>query len=151
MTPLHRIRLSAAHAGVMRESAIGGYPEEVCGILVGRETDGNGDVVRVVPTVNASERDRAHRYVIPPADLVHEQRTSREQGMRILGFYHSHPDHPAVPSSHDLELAWREYVYLIVPVAGERAGAPRAWRLTEDRSGFTEIALETQRGATQWV
>jgi proteasome lid subunit RPN8/RPN11 len=151
MTAIHSILLSGAHANAMREAAVGGYPEEVCGILVGRQHGGTGTVVRVVPTRNASGSDRPRRYEIPPADLVHEQRTSRDQGMRILGFYHSHPDHPAIPSSHDLELAWREYVYVIVPVEGRRAGQPRAWRLADDRSGFTEVALNVERGATQWA
>jgi proteasome lid subunit RPN8/RPN11 len=151
MTSIHTILLSGAHANVMREAAIGDYPEECCGILVGRESGGAGTVVRVVPTRNARVSDRPRRYEIPPADLVREQRASREQGMRILGFYHSHPDHPAVPSSHDLELAWREYVYVIVPVDGGLAGEPREWRLAADRSGFTEVALSVERGATQWA
>jgi proteasome lid subunit RPN8/RPN11 len=151
MTGIHRIRLTEAHASVMTESAIGGYPAEVCGILVGRETDGTGTVVRVVPTRNAATADSDRRYEIPPADLVHEQRASRDAGMRILGFYHSHPDHPAVPSAHDLDLAWPEYVYVIVPVAGGRADSPRGWQLTGNRSGFTEVALHVAREVTRWA
>jgi proteasome lid subunit RPN8/RPN11 len=151
MTSIHRIVLSEVHANVLLEAAVGGYPAEVCGILVGNEEAGAGSVTRVVPTRNASDEDRARRYEIPPADLVHEQRAAREQGLRLLGFYHSHPDHPAVPSDHDLERAWSGYVYVIVPVHDSRAGAPRAWHLVGDRSRFTEVALHVERGATRWA
>jgi proteasome lid subunit RPN8/RPN11 len=151
MTSIHGIVLSDVHANVMRDAAVAGYPEEICGILVGSEEAGTGKVSRVVPTRNASDEGRARRYEIPPADLVHEQRTASEQGLRLLGFYHSHPDHPAVPSDHDLERAWSGYVYVIVPVQDARAGAPRAWHLAGDPSRFTEVALQVERGATRWV
>lgn len=145
------IRLTRAQLEVMHDAASTGYPEEVCGILVGREQDGVGFVVRVVPTRNASGSDRAHRYEIPPADLVHEQRAARASNLRILGFYHSHPDHPAEPSPHDLELAWPDYVYVIVPVAGRRTGQARVWRLAHGRRTFDEVALTVVDEAIRWA
>jgi proteasome lid subunit RPN8/RPN11 len=145
------IHLSEAHLNVMREAAAGGYPEEVCGILVGREADGDRVVTRVVPTRNASAGDRERRYEIPPADLLHEQRTARESGLRIIGFYHTHPDYSDVPSGQDLDLAWPDYVYLILPVTGGRAGRPRAWRLADDRSSFTEVQIDVPHEVVRWA
>jgi proteasome lid subunit RPN8/RPN11 len=145
------LRLTEAQLNVMREAAIGGYPEEVCGILVGREENGAGVITRVVPTANASEADRRRRYEIPPADLVREQRLAREAGLRILGFYHSHPDHQPAPSPHDLELAWPAYVYVIVTVRKQTTERPKGWRLNPDRSAFDEVDLTVPDGAIRWA
>lgn len=145
------LRLTQTQIDVMREAAVGGYPEEVCGILVGREDRDDGIVTHVIPTANAAESDRGRRYEIPPADLVREQRRSREAGLRILGFYHSHPDHEPTPSTHDLELAWPAYAYVIVPVKSHTTGPPRAWRLCADRTRFDEIELIVPDGAVRWA
>ncbi|HUE97299.1 MAG TPA: Mov34/MPN/PAD-1 family protein, partial [Longimicrobiaceae bacterium] len=61
-----------------------------------------------------------------------------EDGLEVVGFYHSHPDHPARPSSFDRDHAWPWYSYGIVPATSSGAGAPRAWRLRDDRSRFDE-------------
>jgi len=145
------LRLSEPQYNVMREAATGGYPDEVCGIIVGRFDAGHGTVARVVPTRNVTAADRRRHFEIPPADLVHEQRSARDAGLRILGFYHSHPEHPAEPSAHDLELAWQEYIYVIVPVAGRRAGDARAWRLHPDRRTFHEVPIEISAPVTRWA
>jgi proteasome lid subunit RPN8/RPN11 len=62
-------------------------------------------------------------------------------GLDVLGFYHSHPDHPAIPSAFDRDHAWPWYTYVIVPVEGGEAGAPRAWQLKQDRHHFDEVRL----------
>ncbi len=142
------LRLTDLQLDVMRAAAAEAHPEEACGILVGRPVDsGAGVVARVVPTRNASTGDRTNRYEIPPADLVREQRESRREGTRILGFYHSHPDGTAAPSSHDRGLAWPEYIYVIVPVRDGVASEPRAWQLADDRSAFAEVGIELFSGS----
>lgn len=121
------------------------YPEECCGFLIGRfddGTDGNGaSVVRVEPADNQREEERARRYTIAPEEVLHTMRAARAEGLDVVGYYHSHPDHPAEPSELDREHAWPGVSYLIVPVAAGRAGTARSWRLTDDRDGFTEEAV----------
>jgi len=114
------------------------YPHEGCGLLVGRDdADGVRHVEEARPLPNAREPEaRHHRFLIAPADLVREERRARAGGRDVVGFYHSHPDHPAVPSRHDLEQAWPVYSYVVVSVRGGRADQALAWRLSADGSRF---------------
>jgi proteasome lid subunit RPN8/RPN11 len=114
------------------------FPHEACGLLVGRD-DPDGarhvEVARALPNTREAEA-RHHRFLIAPADLVREERRVRAEGREIVGFYHSHPDHPAVPSRHDLEQAWPLYSYLVVAVRAGRAEQALSWRLSDDRARF---------------
>ena len=91
---------------------------------------------------NVREDSRNHRYLIAPEQFLSAEREARAFGLDVIGFFHSHPDHPSRPSAFDLEHAWPFYSYLIVSV--ERGGVKDAhsWRLTEDRSRF-EPAIRT--------
>ena len=113
------------------------YPHECCGVLLGRFEDDDTRVVTSTARAGNTRVDSAHnRYNIDPKELVRIQREGRERGEDIIGFYHSHPDHPARPSEYDREHAWPWYSYVIVSVA---AGEPRdisSWQLTDDRSAF---------------
>jgi proteasome lid subunit RPN8/RPN11 len=102
------------------------YPEECCGILLG--DPGERRVVMAVAGRNTAE-ERRHRYVIEPLDILRADNAGREKGLEIIGFYHSHPDHPAAPSRTDLELAWPDYVYVIAAVTAAGGGELRAWEL----------------------
>ncbi len=126
------------------------YPEECCGILLGTvaETahgEGTRKVVDFRPLDNEEETGRERRYLIGPQAFLEAENEARRRNLEILGIYHSHPDHPAVPSETDREQAWPWYSYLIVSV---REGAPRelrSWRLLPDRSRFEEERLEDRR------
>jgi proteasome lid subunit RPN8/RPN11 len=131
------------------------YPSECCGALVGRAGRGEArarrDVLGAVPLDNAWAPDggsRRQRYLIASSDLRSVERESEEEGLEVLGFYHSHPDAPPLPSRFDREHAWPWYVYLIVSVGRDAVGPMKAWRLAEDRSRFEEhsvvIAPESQ-------
>ena len=102
------------------------YPHECCGILLGSTSEG-ALVVRHALPVGNTRLDSAHnRYNIEPADLIRAQREGRARGLDIVGFYHSHPDHPAFPSPTDLaEAHWYGCAYVITSVDG-RADKPRA-------------------------
>ncbi len=116
------------------------YPREGCGVLVGQAADGERRVTRQVPVENRWD-DRRDRYLVDPGTLRRLLEEEERGGPRILGFYHSHPDARAEPSSTDREYAWPWYHYLIVPVARGRPGAGRVWELDPERGEFVERAF----------
>ena len=125
----------AARIQRMLESA---YPNEGCGVLLGRIEDSRREVIRAVPSKNRWD-ERSDRYLVDP-ELVHRlMRTEEEDGLSIVGFYHSHSDADPLPSTTDRDLAWPWYHYVIWPVRRGVAGHPRGWRLAE--TGFFEIDL----------
>ena len=113
------------------------YPEECCGFLIGRlHADGN-EAVYARRAVNRNENRREDRYIIAPEEYLEADLAARRENLDIVGIYHSHPDHPAVPSRTDLELAtFPGYAYVIVSVENGKATTLAAWALAEDRSRF---------------
>ncbi|MCU0525487.1 MAG: M67 family metallopeptidase [Elainella sp. Prado103] len=93
----------------------------------------------------SAKRDR---YWIDPQDLLQAQKQGRDRGLQIIGFYHSHPDHPALPSETDRRLAWAEYAYLIGSVQQGRAVDWQSWRLNqaEQFEAETVVVLAAERG-----
>lgn len=137
------IALSAAQIDHIRRVGEAVYPDEGCGLLVGHDDGGGVVVTRIVdsPNINA---DRAHdRFEIDPKIRLDVERALRGGPERVVGHFHSHPDHPAEPSDTDLSMAYEpDLVWVIVSVAAGRAEAVRAFRLDERRSAFAEIAIE---------
>lgn len=123
------------------------YPEECCGFLIGRRRPEGAEVTRAVSAVNERPEEqpgeRRHRYLIGPETVLLADRAARAEGLEIVGYYHSHPDRPAVPSAFDREHAWAGASYLIVPVAGGEAGPVRSWRLTGAEGSFVEETVVT--------
>ena len=119
--------------------ALRAWPREACGLLIGTQHTGGTRVARVTLARNL-ERDRRDRYEIDPADHLAAQTGARRDGLEVVGAWHSHPNHPAVPSETDRRAAWEGWTYLIVPCAESGSGTPRAWRL-EDGS-FREQRLD---------
>ena len=112
------------------------YPNECCGILLGKEQDGRKVISDTLPLKNSRDDSPRNRFLILPEDLLNSEREAKKRGVDILGFYHSHPDHPARPSEYDRVHAWPWYTYLILAVD---KGVPRdttGWSLTEDRLKF---------------
>jgi len=122
------------------------YPEECCGALVGR----NGFVEALEPIDNASTGERRRRFFIGPDDYRRSEAAAEAAGLDLLGFYHSHPDHPAEPSAFDRDHAWPNFSYVIASIGHGQAGAIRSWRLRSDRSGFTEETIAQLSGAPSW-
>lgn len=110
------------------------YPHECCGALLGT----GHDVVATFPLPNVTTEGPRRRFRIDDRDYLASERQAAARGLSLLGFYHSHPDHPAVPSQYDLDHAWPTFVYPIVSVVAGAPVALRAWRLTDDRSGYDE-------------
>jgi proteasome lid subunit RPN8/RPN11 len=113
------------------------YPHECCGALVGVE----GRVMDVVALPNTTEEGPRRRFLVRSSDYRLAERRASEAGVELLGFYHSHPDHPARPSQYDLDHAWPTFAYAIVAVAAGRAGDMTVWWLKEDRTSFEEGEL----------
>jgi proteasome lid subunit RPN8/RPN11 len=113
------------------------YPHECCGALVGR----GGSVKATVPLPNTTEEGPRRRFLVRPSDYRLAEDRANELGGELMGFYHSHPDHPARPSQFDLDHAWPTFAYVIVAVASGRSGDMTVWWLRDDRSSFEEGEL----------
>lgn len=124
------MRLKAAEYGAVREHGEETYPEECCGVLLGRSLEGVNKVDEVVRAGNTRTDSAHNRYHIAPQELVKIQRQGRERGLDIVGFYHSHPDHPARWSETDLsEAHWMGCSYVITSVTKGRAEQTNSFRL----------------------
>jgi len=114
------------------------YPDECCGILLG-DIDNNGNkVVKRAEAINNAREDgeKYHRFLITPEDMLHAEQTARAARLEVIGFYHSHPDHPASPSKYDQDHALPFYSYAIVSVEKGKAQELTSWELSADRSVF---------------
>jgi proteasome lid subunit RPN8/RPN11 len=109
------VNITPAVDAAIRRHGIETYPHECCGALVGRDDRVTG----VVPLPNTTEEGPRRRFLVRPSDYREAERRASELGGELLGFYHSHPDHPARPSQYDLDHAWPTFAYIIVSVIGE--------------------------------
>jgi proteasome lid subunit RPN8/RPN11 len=133
-----RLHLLEAVAGDIRRHGEETYPHECCGALVGRD----GRVVAAVALANTTEEGPRRRFLVRPSDYRLAEQRAGELGGELLGFYHSHPDHPARPSQYDLDHAWPTFAYVIVSVVSGTSRDVTIWWLKEDRSTFEEGTLE---------
>ncbi|MEK8023656.1 MAG: M67 family metallopeptidase [Candidatus Hydrogenedentota bacterium] len=115
-----------------------GYPEEVVGVMIGRETGSDRVVTELIRLENMRVENRQRRYTVDPLQLAKIERDTAARNLLVLGFYHSHPDHPAEPSPTDLEWAWPFYSYIIQSVQQRSAAVKRSWRLADDEKSFWE-------------
>ncbi len=126
----------------IRRHAEDRYPEECCGILIGTLACERTRIERVVPVDNERQESRHNRYLISPETVLAAHKEARAQGCEVVGYYHSHPDHPARPSEFDREHAWPGVSYLIVSIEKGRQVDARSWRLADDRETFDEETLD---------
>jgi proteasome lid subunit RPN8/RPN11 len=131
------LRVSGAVAEAIRQHGAEAYPHECCGALYGRD----GAVTETLALPNTTEEGPRRRFLVRPGDYRAAEDRARELGLELVGFYHSHPDHPARPSQYDLDHAWPFFSYIIVSV---QSGVPQemtSWRLRDDRSAFDQEHL----------
>jgi proteasome lid subunit RPN8/RPN11 len=120
------------------------YPNEGCGLLLGRATGPDKQVTDLLPIRNGREPEAAHnRYLITPQDMLRGEQAAEERGLEVIGVFHSHPDHPARPSEFDREHALPWYSYIITSIDHGRAVSSRSWLLADDRSAFAEESIDT--------
>jgi len=135
------LAVSAADMDAIGRHAVRTYPEECCGFLLGEERGGTTRVDRVVPAANERQDSRHNRFVMSPETVLAAHKEARAAGLAVVGYYHSHPDHPAEPSEFDREHAWPGLSYLIVSVRRGEVDRARSWRLRDDRERFAEEYL----------
>ena len=144
------IRLTSIQMDEMRRHGEHDYPFECCGLMLGRLEDRQKVVTATYPISNArAEEAKRDRFLIRPQELMRGEKYAREQGLDVVGIYHSHPDDAAIPSRYDLEHAWPTYSYIVIAVEQGRAADLRSWELAGDRSRFDEeeIVSPTETGA----
>jgi proteasome lid subunit RPN8/RPN11 len=139
------------------------YPHECCGALLGRDCDesrnGTSDasacsgaqstreILGLFPLVNRRDDSPRNRFSVTSDDVMSAEKAARDQSLEVVGWYHSHPDHPARPSEYDRDHAWPWYSYIIVSVQN---GAPQnmtSWRLNDDRAEFSPEEIEIRHRA----
>ncbi len=136
------VLIPSAHLRTIEAHGEAVYPHEGAGFLLGR-LDGDRVIIEAaLPAPNQREAAARHsRYELSPHDFLRAEREAAARGMEVVGVFHSHPDHPAVPSTFDREHALPHFCYLITAVAGGKAHVTQAWHLREDRAAFEEDTL----------
>lgn len=136
------------------------YPHECCGALLGRDSSSvvssdraedaplpGREILGLFPLINRRDDSPRNRFSVTPEDVLAAERAAHQQGLEVVGWYHSHPDHPAKPSQYDRDHAWPWYSYIIVSV---QSGAPQdmtSWRLNDDRAEFSPEGIEIRHRA----
>jgi proteasome lid subunit RPN8/RPN11 len=119
------------------------YPNEGAGLLLGQTAEGGKSVVDILPLANEWEAgEQYHRYMLTPQDMLRGEQEAARRGLDVIGIFHSHPDHPAEPSTMDRDWAWPWFSYVITSVQTARAVVSRSWLLREDRSAFDEESIQ---------
>ena len=152
------IQLSAEQFERIRSHGVREYPNECCGMLLGR-TDGEAKEIsevvalrnlrhdparaqELLPLEDPGRESEKNRFLIDPLEQLRVERDARERGLDVLGYYHSHPDHPALPSNYDREHAWPWSSYVILSVEQGEASEMTSWVLSEDRTRFDPELLK---------
>jgi proteasome lid subunit RPN8/RPN11 len=143
------LKMSGEIAQKIREHGAQGYPNECCGALLGNDADGISgaptgggvsmpvrEILALFPLVNRREDSPHNRFSVTAEDVRDSETAARKKGLDVVGWYHSHPDHPARPSQYDREHAWPWYSYIIVSVASGKPQEMTSWRLSDDRSEY---------------
>jgi|SRR5208283_147511 len=138
----------------IRQHGAESYPNECCGALLGRDADAETiparvarEVLQIFPLMNRREDSPRNRFFVTAEDAHDADKAAQAQGLDLIGWYHSHPDHPARPSEYDREHAWPWYSYIIVSVQNGNARHMTSWRLQDDRSAFVAEVVEIRNQA----
>jgi proteasome lid subunit RPN8/RPN11 len=127
---------------VIQEDATATFPDECCGFLFGHAKGSDKKVTAATIVNNAKEGDKRRRFEIGPKDYLHAERFAEENALQLLGVYHSHPNHPAIPSEHDRVAALPNFSYIIISVMDKEFAGLRSWLLNE-ASQFEEENIES--------
>ena len=137
------------------------FPHECCGALLGRDSVAaekvsardetpskeTREVLELFPLVNRRDDSPRNRFAVTADDVRDAEKAASQHGLEVIGWYHSHPDHPARPSDFDREHAWPWYSYVIVSVMAGKAADMTSWRLNDDRLNYSPEGIEIRKGA----
>jgi proteasome lid subunit RPN8/RPN11 len=123
------------------------FPYECCGALLGRDSQETREVLELFPLVNRRDDSPRNRFEVTANDVRDAEKAATAHGLEVIGWYHSHPDHPARPSDFDREHAWPWYSYVIVSVMAGKPADMTSWRLNDDRQNYSREAIEIRKGA----
>ena len=127
----------------MYQDALQSFPDECCGFFFGRESNDERMVTDILVVNNSKEGDKRRRFEISPKDYLNAERFADENELQLLGVYHSHPNHPAIPSEHDRVAAQPCFSYIIISVMENEIADTRSWQLNDDLQ-FEEEKIENQ-------
>ncbi len=113
--------------------AVVAFPEECCGFFFGEDDHDERIVLTTLAVNNAKQGDKRRRFEITPQDYLKAERFAEQSGLQLLGVYHSHPNHPAVPSEHDRVAAQPYFSYIIISVLNKEWADTRSWRLNDEQ------------------
>jgi proteasome lid subunit RPN8/RPN11 len=153
MSNADKLRIAPEIVERIRQHGVASYPHECCGALLGCDSSSDPmspeprKIVDLFPLINRRDDSPHNRFSVTPRDVIDADRVAQERGLEVVGWYHSHPDHPARPSEYDREHAWPWYSYIIVSVHQRVPGEMTSWRLREDRTAYTQEIIEI-RGET---
>ena len=129
---------------MMNDDAVNAFPDECCGFMFGHEDSaGNRVVTQALPINNSAVENRKRRFEIAPKDYMKGERHAAENDLQLLGIYHSHPNHPAIPSEHDRVAAQPFFSYVIISAESDGVKNTRSWVLN-DHSQFDEEVYSNQ-------
>lgn len=134
------LRVAGAQLERLQAHAREGYPHEVCGILAGSRD--RNQVTEVVPLLNERADSPRNRYRVSGLAMMKAEQAIEERGLEVVGYYHSHPDHPSHYSDYDRDHALPNMSYPIVSIQEGRVADLASWRLTEDRSRMDPEPIE---------
>jgi len=140
------LTLSKTHLSKIQVHAIDCYPEECCGAMFGTIQDGGESkvITEIEPIDNTSSENKKRRFMITPEEYQRVESKASKLGVTLLGFYHSHPDHPAQPSQTDLNYAWPFFSYIILAIKDRVAKEINSFVLDMDSGKFKEEPIKEQ-------
>jgi proteasome lid subunit RPN8/RPN11 len=160
MAEVFRLWISHELAERVRRHGAETFPHECCGALLGRDSEAveqsvsapenaqaPREVLGLFPLVNRRDDSPRNRFAVTADDVRDAEKAARDHGLDVVGWYHSHPDHPALPSQFDREHAWPWYSYMIVSVMSGAPAEMKSWRLNDDRQDYTPESIEIRNRA----
>jgi len=128
----------------MQQDAENSFPNECCGFFFGKEENGKRRVFQSTEVINSKEGDQRRRFEISAFDYMKAEQYALENELDLLGVYHSHPQHPAIASEHDLAKAMPYFSYIILSVQDGQYDHIKSWRLKDEVRQFEEEKIIIQ-------
>lgn len=137
-----KVELNKLHHRLINDEGATSYPFECCGFLFGHAASDKRIIKAIRVQKNETGLEKLNRFLITPQAYKNAEKYAFDTAQELLGFYHSHPDCPAVPSQYDLDHAWPWYIYIILAVHSGKPTELNAWQLKDDRSAFGKVTIE---------